>query len=220
MSEAATATLREQVLAEPGGAIFLVCDTPAAAARLAGRARTKLSEDLKLVDTGKFEFCWIVDFPMYQLDETTGKIDFAHNPFSMPQGGLDALNTTNPLDIKAYQYDIVCNGHELGSGAVRNHVPEIMLRAFEIVGYPRHEVEDKFSGLLTALKAGAPPHAGCAPGVDRMVMLLADEMNLRQVIAFPMNQQQQDLLMHAPNTVPPERLRELHIRMLPPEKKP
>ncbi len=167
-----------------------------------------------------FEFCWITDFPMYERNEETGQIDFSHNPFSMPQGGLEALETQDPLTIKAFQYDIVCNGIELCSGAIRNHRPDIMYKAFAIAGYKAEEVEARFGGMLNAFKFGAPPHGGSAPGIDRIVMLLADTPNIREVVAFPMNQQAQDLLMQAPAPVPPERLRELHIRLaLPPETK-
>jgi aspartyl-tRNA synthetase len=169
---------------------------------------------------GEYRFCWIVDFPMYERDEETGQIVFSHNPFSMPQGGLEALTTRDPLTIKAYQYDIVCNGVELSSGAIRNHLPEIMYKAFEIAGYPAAEVEARFAGMLNAFKYGAPPHGGSAPGIDRIVMLLADTPNIREVVAFPMNQQAEDLLMQAPAPVPPERLKELHIRVvLPPPSK-
>jgi aspartyl-tRNA synthetase len=169
----------------------------------------------------EFRFCWIVDFPLYELNEETKKIEFSHNPFSMPQGGLEALLTQDPLTINAFQYDIVCNGVELSSGAIRNHRSDIMYKAFEIAGYPVAEVEARFGGMLNAFKYGAPPHGGSAPGIDRIVMLLADTPNIREVVAFPMNQQAQDLLMQAPAEVPPERLRELHIRLaLPPESKP
>jgi aspartyl-tRNA synthetase len=172
------------------------------------------------VAEGEYRFCWIVDFPMYERDEETGQIVFSHNPFSMPQGGLEALTTRDPLTIKAYQYDIVCNGVELSSGAIRNHLPEIMYKAFEIAGYPAAEVEARFAGMLNAFKYGAPPHGGSAPGIDRIVMLLADTPNIREVVAFPMNQQAEDLLMQAPAPVPPERLKELHIRVvLPPPSK-
>jgi aspartyl-tRNA synthetase len=179
--------------------------------------RIKLGEELDLLEKNAYRFCWIVDFPMYERDEETGKIDFSHNPFSMPQGGLQALETQDPLTLKAYQYDIVCNGVELSSGAIRNHRPDIMYKAFGIAGYSREDVEARFGGMLNAFKYGAPPHGGSAPGIDRIVMLLAGESNIREVIAFPMNQQAQDLMMQAPSAVPPERLRELHIRVVPPE---
>ena len=188
-------------------------------AKNAGLARTKIAQDLDITEKDCFKFCWIVDFPMYEQDEETGKIDFSHNPFSMPQGGLEALNAMNPLDIKAFQYDIVCNGIELCSGAIRNHLPEVMYRAFEIAGYAKQDVEDRFGGLLNAFKFGAPPHGGCAPGVDRIVMLLADEPNIREIIAFPLNQQGQDLLMQAPSLIENDRLKELHVRVqFPPQK--
>ena len=204
-----------------GDAVFFVCDQKAAAEKLAGAARTKIAQELDIIAQGEFRLCWIVDFPMYERNEETGKIEFSHNPFSMPQGGLDALLTRDPLTIKAFQYDIVCNGVELSSGAIRNHLPEIMYKAFEIAGYPADEVEARFGGMLNAFKFGAPPHGGSAPGIDRIVMLLADTPNIREVVAFPMNQQAEDLLMQAPAPVAPERLRELHIRLaLPPEAKP
>ncbi len=203
-----------------GSSIFFVCDLKALkAAKNAGLARTKIAQELDLIAKDQFKFCWIVDFPMYEQDEDTGKIDFSHNPFSMPQGGLETLNTLNPLDIKAFQYDIVCNGIELCSGAIRNHLPEVMYRAFEIAGYTQADVEERFGGLLNAFKYGAPPHGGCAPGVDRIVMLLADEPNIREIIAFPLNQQGLDLLMQAPSVVEPDRLKELHIRTQLPVKK-
>jgi len=212
------ARLREITGAADGDAVFFVGDKRAAADRLAGKARVKLGEELDLLEKNAYRFCWIVDFPMYERDEETGKIDFSHNPFSMPQGGLEALEHRDPLTIKAYQYDIVCNGVELSSGAIRNHRPDIMYKAFGIAGYRREEVEARFGGMLNAFKYGAPPHGGSAPGIDRIVMLLAGETNIREVIAFPMNQQAQDLLMQAPSEVPPERLRELHIKLdLPPE---
>ncbi|CAO5676073.1 MAG: Aspartate--tRNA(Asp/Asn) ligase [Holosporales bacterium] len=205
--------LKKQANVIDGDAVFFVCDKPAACAKFAGLARTKIGTDLDIIEKNIFKFCWVIDFPMYEQDEQTGKIDFSHNPFSMPQGGLDALLTMNPLDIKAYQYDIVCNGIELSSGAIRNHLPEVMYKAFEIAGYAQEVVDDKFSGMINAFKFGAPPHGGCAPGVDRIVMLLADEPNLREVIAFPLNQQAQDVLMNAPSNIDENRLKELHIKL-------
>jgi aspartyl-tRNA synthetase len=202
-----------------GDAVFFVCDKKAAAEKLAGAARSKIGHELGLIKPDEFRFCWIVDFPMYERNEETKQIEFSHNPFSMPQGGLEALTTQDPLTIKAFQYDIVCNGVELSSGAIRNHRPDIMYKAFEIAGYPAAEVEARFGGMLNAFKYGAPPHGGSAPGIDRIVMLLADTPNIREIVAFPMNQQAQDLMMQAPAPVPPERLRELHIRLaLPPAK--
>jgi aspartyl-tRNA synthetase len=219
LDEARIARLVELTGATAGDAVLFVCARRPAVDAVAGRLRTKLGEDLGLIEANTFRFCWVVDFPMYERDEETGKIEFSHNPFSMPQGGLAALETQDPLTIKAYQYDIVCNGVELSSGAIRNHRPEIMFKAFEIAGYAREDVEARFGGMLNAFRFGAPPHGGSAPGIDRIVMLLAGETNIREVIAFPMNQQAQDLLMQAPSDVPPERLRELHIRVvLPPEK--
>ncbi len=203
-----------------GDAVFFSCDKPKGAAAFAGQVRTKLGEELELVEPGAFKFCWIVDFPMYELDEDSGKIEFSHNPFSMPQGGMEALETMDPLEIKAFQYDIVCNGVELSSGAIRNHLPEVMVKAFEIAGYGREEIEARFAGLFNALRYGAPPHGGSAPGIDRIVMLLADEPNIREIIAFPLNQRAEDLMMQAPSPTTPERLRELHLKLaLPPLKK-
>jgi aspartyl-tRNA synthetase len=195
-----------------GDGVFFAADKPLKAAKLAGLARTKVGEDLGLIELGVFKFCWIVDFPMFEYDEDAKKLDFSHNPFSMPQGELEALETKDPLDILAYQYDIVCNGVELSSGAIRNHRPEIMYKAFEIAGYSQADVDRDFAGMINAFKFGAPPHGGSAPGVDRIVMLLADEPNIREVVVFPMNQKAEDLMMNAPSAVPAKSLRELHIR--------
>jgi aspartyl-tRNA synthetase len=194
--------------------IFFAAGKEADAAKLAGAARTRVGEQLGLIEQGSFRFCWIVDFPMYELDEERQKIDFSHNPFSMPQGGLEALETRDPLDILAWQYDIVCNGVELSSGAIRNHRPDIMYKAFEIAGYTREEVDTNFAGMINAFKYGAPPHGGSAPGIDRIVMLLADEPNIREVILFPMNQKAEDLMMNAPSEVTPKQLKELNIRIV------
>ncbi|OAN54147.1 aspartate--tRNA ligase [Paramagnetospirillum marisnigri] len=203
-----------------GDAVFFACDKEEVAAKFAGAVRTKIANELDLLEKDVFKFCWTVDFPMYERNEETGQIEFSHNPFSMPQGGMDALLTKDPLTINAYQYDIVCNGVELSSGAIRNHRPDIMYKAFEIAGYSAEHVEEHFGGMLNAFKFGAPPHGGSAPGIDRIVMLLADEPNIREVILFPMNQQAQDLLMQAPAEITPERLRELHIKLdLPKPKK-
>jgi len=200
----------------PDDGIFFAAGKEAEAARLAGLARTRVGEQLDLIEKGAFRFCWIVDFPMYELIEETNKIDFSHNPFSMPQGGLEALETKHPLEILAWQYDIVCNGVELSSGAIRNHRPDIMYKAFEIAGYSREDVDREFSGMINAFKYGAPPHGGSAPGIDRIVMLLADEPNIREVILFPMNQKAEDLMMNAPAEVPARHLRELGIRIVEP----
>ncbi|HZO38675.1 MAG TPA: aspartate--tRNA ligase [Methylomirabilota bacterium] len=199
--------------AREGDAVFFVCDKKAAAEKFAGRVRARLGEELGLIEANAFRLCWVTDFPMYELNEDTKKIEFSHNPFSMPQGGLEALERNDPLTIKAYQYDIVCNGVELSSGAIRNHRPDIMFKAFAIAGYTRADVEARFGGMLNAFRYGAPPHGGSAPGIDRIVMLLAGETNIREVIAFPMNQQAQDLLMGAPAPVPLERLKELHLKL-------
>ena len=204
--------------AETGDVVFFICDSANKAAKIAGDLRIKLGRDLDLIEKDVFKFCWIVDFPMYEFNEEAGKVEFSHNPFSMPQGGMEALETKNPLDILAFQYDIVCNGIELSSGAIRNHRPDVMYKAFEIAGYDHTVVDDKFPAMINAFKFGAPPHGGIAPGVDRMVMLLADESNIREVIAFPMNQKAQDLLMNAPCEVLPEQLRELSIKIAGPAK--
>jgi len=196
-----------------GDAVFFVCGQQGDAERFAGIARTRLCDELGLLQGGQFKFCWIVDYPMYEMSEETGAVVFSHNPFSMPQGELEALETEDPLDILAYQYDIVCNGVELSSGAIRNHRPDIMIKAFEIAGYGRDVVEKEFGGMLRAFRFGAPPHGGSAPGIDRIVMLLADERNIREVIAFPMNQRAEDLLMGAPGTVDSHHLKELHLTL-------
>ena len=202
----------------PDDGVFFATDKPLRAARLAGLARTRVGEQLDLIEQNVYRFCWIVDFPMFEADEETGKIDFSHNPFSMPQGELEALETKDPLDILAYQYDIVCNGVELSSGAIRNHRPDIMYKAFAIAGYSRADVDSHFSGMMNAFRYGAPPHGGSAPGVDRIVMLLADEPNIREVTLFPLNQKAEDLMMNAPSDVTEKQLRELHIRTVLPAK--
>ncbi len=202
-----------------GDGMGFVCDQPGKAARIAGGIRNHLGETLDILEKDCFKMCWIVDYPMYELDEDTGKIDFSHNPFSMPQGEMEALETMDPLDILAYQYDIVCNGIELSSGAIRNHRPELMIKAFSIVGYSQEMVETEFQGMINAFRYGAPPHGGLAPGVDRIVMLLADQKDIREVITFPLNQQAQDLMMGAPSTVRPDQLEELHLRIVEPPKK-
>ena len=204
--------------ANVGDSVFFAAGKKDEAPKFSGKVRTKLGTDLGLIKDGEFRFCWITDFPMYEIEEESGKIDFSHNPFSMPQGGMEALETMDPLEIKAFQYDIVCNGIELSSGAIRNHRPEIMIKAFEIAGYPASEVEARFGGMLNAFRFGAPPHGGSAPGIDRIVMLLADEPNIREVILFPLNQQGEDLMMSAPAEVPAARLKELSLKLdLPPK---
>jgi len=221
LGESRTNQLRQELDLGDGDAVFFVAGIPKAFVDFAGRARTKVAEDLELVAQDRFDFCWVVDFPMFEWKEDQGKIDFSHNPFSMPQGGLEALETKDPLDVLGYQYDVVCNGVELSSGAIRNHDPEIMLKAFEIAGYGREAVEREFGGMLSALRYGAPPHGGIAPGIDRIVMLLCDTENIREVTMFPMNQHAEDLMMGAPSEVEPEHLREIHIRLsLPKGKKP
>ena len=212
-----TDAIRTQMGLGVGDACFFVAGRPEKFYKFAGDARNKVGEELNLSAKDCFAFCWIVDFPMYEWNEDDKKVDFSHNPFSMPQGGMEALETKDPLDILAYQYDIVCNGVELSSGAIRNHRPEVMKKAFEIAGYPEQVLLDKFGGMYRAFQYGAPPHGGIAPGVDRIVMLLCNEPNIREVVPFPMNQQAEDLLMGAPSEATPKQLRELHIRLNLPE---
>ena len=219
LSDEARGRLAAATNARQGDAIFFASAASKALARPIDGLRAHLGKELDVIESDTYKFCWVTDFPFYELDEETGQIGFSHNPFSMPQGGLEALNTKDPLTIKAFQYDIVCNGVELSSGAIRNHRPEVMLRAFEIAGYGPQEVERRFGGMLKAFRYGAPPHGGLAPGIDRMVMLLAREPNLREVIAFPMNQNAEDLLMGAPSTVSEKQLRELHIQVVPPKRR-
>ncbi len=207
-----TEQIKTELGLSDGDAVFFVAGKPKIFSPFASLARMKIATELGLLEDGVFRFCWIVDYPMYEKDEDTGRVEFSHNPFSMPQGGMEVLEKKDPLDILAYQYDIVCNGVELSSGAIRNHRPDIMYKAFEIAGYSKNEVEEQFGGLLNAFKFGAPPHGGSAPGIDRIVMLLADEPNIREVIAFPMTQQAEDLLMRAPIEISPERYKELHIK--------
>ncbi len=213
LSEEQREELTQKVGIKEGETLFFICDVKSIVNRLAGQIRTWLGEQLDIIDKSKYEFCFIVDFPMYEYNEDAGKIDFTHNPFSMPQGGMDALLNKNPLDIFAYQYDIVCNGVELSSGAVRNHNPDIMRKAFEIAGYGEETLKEKFGALYKAFSFGAPPHAGMAPGVDRMVMLISGEETIRDVIAFPLNGNAQDLMMQAPGEVTEQQLREVHVKI-------
>jgi aspartyl-tRNA synthetase len=210
-----TEAIRQQLGLGVGDAAFFLGGKPKAFEGVAGKARVEIGNELGLTDLNRFAFAWIVDFPIYERDEETGKIDFEHNPFSMPQGGMDALDG-NPEDVLGYQYDLACNGYELVSGAIRNHRPEIMFKAFEIAGYGKDEVEKRFGGMVNAFQYGAPPHGGCAAGIDRIVMLLADEANIREVIMFPMNQRAEDLMMGAPNDPMNEQLRELSLRVIDP----
>jgi aspartyl-tRNA synthetase len=209
-----TEAIRSQLNIDTGDAMFFVAGNPADFTAFAGAARQKIGEELGLIDEDAFELAWIVNFPMYEWNEEEKRIDFSHNPFSMPQGGLDALETLDPLAIPAYQYDLVCNGYEIASGAIRNHKPEIMRKAFAIAGYGDNVLEQRFGGMLRALQYGAPPHGGMAAGLDRIVMLLCGEKNLREITMFPMNQQARDLLMGAPSEVTPKQLRELGIRVM------
>jgi aspartyl-tRNA synthetase len=208
-----TEAIRTQLGLKDGDAVFFVLGRPEKMYKFAGEARTRVGTELNLVDTERFELCWIVDFPFYEWNEDEKRVDFSHNPFSMPQGGLDALNTQDPLTIKALQYDAVCNGYEIASGSIRNQEPETMVKAFELVGLSRQDVEEQFGGLYRAFQYGAPPHGGAAFGIDRIVMLLCGEQNLREITLFPMNQQAEDLLMGAPSQASAKQLRELHIRL-------
>ena len=214
ITETMQSILIEKIGIKNGDAIFFICDKRYKAINFSGLVRTKLAKELELIKDEEFKFCWIVDFPMYEIDPLTEKIEFSHNPFSMPQGGLEALNTLDPLDIKAFQYDIVCNGIELSSGAIRNHSLAMMVKAFEIAGYTKETIEKKFPSLYNAFKFGPPPHGGIAPGIDRIVMLLANEPNIREVIMFPLNQKAEDLLMGAPNEVDKKQLKDLHIALV------
>jgi aspartyl-tRNA synthetase len=199
--------------AEVGDSIFLACSKQKELEKITSLARDKIAKDLKMIDENIFAFCWIVDYPMFEKDELTNNIKFSHNPFSMPQGEIEKLNFDKPLDILAYQYDIVCNGIELSSGAIRNHIPELMYKLFSIAGYRKEIVDEKFSGMINALSYGAPPHGGIAPGIDRIVMLLANEKNIREVTMFPMNQNAQDLMMNAPSEINDDQLKELNISL-------
>ena len=199
--------------ASVGDSIFLACGKEREVQKLLSVARNRIAEDLNIIDRDKFAFCWIIDYPMFEIDEKSKKIIFSHNPFSMPQGDIKDLNLKNPLDIKAFQYDIVCNGVELSSGAIRNHIPELMYKLFSIAGYSEKEVKEKFSGMINALSFGAPPHGGIAPGLDRIVMLLADTKNIREITLFPMNQNAQDLMMSAPSKVDDSQLKELSLKI-------
>ena len=210
-SEDSLKDLIENCKAEIGDSVFLACGKEKEIDKILSLARNKIAQDLNIIDKDTFAFCWIVDYPMYELDDTK-KIIFSHNPFSMPQGKPNEINFDKPLEIKAYQYDIVCNGVELSSGAIRNHIPELMYKLFSIAGYSKNDVNEKFSGMINALSYGAPPHGGIAPGIDRIVMLLAGKENIREVTLFPMNQNAQDLMMKAPSDVSEKQLKELGIK--------
>ena len=213
-SEVALKQLMNSCEAEVGDSIFFACGIKSEVEKLAALARDKIGKELNLIDENIFAFCWVVDYPMFEIDPLTKKIEFSHNPFSMPQGKLEDIDFNNPLNIKAYQYDIVCNGIELSSGAIRNHIPELMYKLFAIAGYSKDHVDDKFSGMINALSYGAPPHGGIAPGIDRIVMLLADEKNIREVTMFPLNQSAQDLMMNAPSEVSDKQLKELNLKLV------
>ena len=204
--------INENCDAQVGDSVFLACGKKKDVQKILSLARDKIAKELNLIDKNQFNFCWIVDYPMFEYDENTKKIIFSHNPFSMPQGNIKELNFDKPLDIKAYQYDIVCNGIELSSGAIRNHIPELMYKLFSIAGYSKSEVNEKFSGMINALSYGAPPHGGIAPGLDRIIMLLAEKENIREVTLFPMNQNAEDLMMKAPSEVDALQLKELGIK--------
>ena len=212
-SENALKEIMKLCNANIGDSIFLSCGKKNEIEKILSTARTKIATDLNIIDKDKFAFCWIVDYPMFELDEKTKKIIFSHNPFSMPQGDIKDINFKQPQEIKAFQYDIVCNGIELSSGAIRNHLPDLMYKLFSVAGYNKNTVDEKFSGMINALSYGAPPHGGIAPGIDRIVMLLADKNNIREVTMFPMNQNAQDLLMKAPSEVDEKQLKELGIKI-------
>ncbi len=212
-SEESLIEIMKNCKAEIGDSIFLACGKKKEIEKILSIARDKIAEELKIIDYNKFAFCWIVDYPMFEMDEETNKITFSHNPFSMPQGDINKIDFNNPLDIKAFQYDIVCNGVELSSGAIRNHIPELMYKLFNVAGYTKKDVEEKFSGMINALSYGAPPHGGIAPGVDRIIMLLANKKNIREVTLFPMNQNAQDLMMSAPSSVDQTQLKDLGIKL-------
>ena len=210
-SEESIKEIMTKMNAEVGDTIFMSCGNKSEVEKLLSNARNKIANELNLIDENVFSFCWVVDYPMFEIDENTKKIEFSHNPFSMPQGDIDNLDLSEPLKLKAFQYDIVCNGIELSSGAIRNHKPDLMYKLFKIAGYSEETVNEKFSGMINALSYGAPPHGGIAPGIDRIVMLLAEEKNIREVTMFPMNQNAQDLMMNAPSEVDENQLKELNI---------
>ena len=210
-SEESIKEIMTKMNAEVGDTIFMSCGNKSEVEKLLSNARNKIANELNLIDENVFSFCWVVDYPMFEIDENTKKIEFSHNPFSMPQGDIDNLDLSEPLKLKAFQYDIVCNGIELSSGAIRNHKPDLMYKLFKIAGYSEETVNEKFSGMINALSYGAPPHGGIAPGIDRIVMLLAEEKNIREVTMFPMNQNAQDLMMNAPSEVDENQLKELYI---------